>query len=304
MIALIGAPYDHSCTGPSGSRVAPEKIREMSFFMGLYEGIHAEFADVTTGEIVRLPSPDDIADLGDANVYPLDWPATERSLRTAIGEILERGALPVVLGGDHFVSFPLAVGFAEALRSRGRTPGYIQLSSSLDLGTEDPVWGSIWRGATARRILDSGAIAARRMAWVGPHGYVPRDQWRFAQERELRIFPLREVRQLGSAETIRRALEWVGADATVYVSVDLDVLDGTYGNIADQVRFDGLTPAEVQDAVRTLSSGNVGAWDFVGLNSLRNPTPYPRHCEHLVSTLVLILTMAARERRAQGGASG
>lgn len=300
MVAIAGVSYDYSSTGRWGSRIAPEKIREMSLILGLYEDINVEVADVATGQILQVPTADDVADIGDLNIYPLDWPKTEASLRVSIKEILQRGVLPVILGGDHFVSYPLALGFSDFIAARSQKAAYIQFSCHLDLGTEDPVWGKVWRGATARRILDSGAIDQRNMAWVGIHGYVPADQWALVQGRDLKVFTLQDIRRDGIQEITRRAIESVGTDCSVYVSVDIDVLDGAYAGAADHVTFDGLTPVELQDAAGILRESNVGAWDFMGVNPLMNPTSYPRNCEHLISTIVMRLAMArARVRRGE-----
>lgn len=298
MVAIAGVPYDYSSTGRWGARIGPEKIREMSLILGsIYESIGVEVADVATGQILQLPTTDDVADLGDLNIYPVDWPKTEASLRTAITEILQRGALPVILGGDHFVSYPLVLGFSDVMAARGQKAAYIQFSCHLDLGTEDPAWGTVWRGATARRILDAGTIDQRNIVWVGVHGYVPADQWVLVQERGLKVFSLQDIRRSSIQEITRRALEAVGTDCSIYVSVDIDVLDGAYTGAVDRVTFSGLTPVELQDAAEMLREANVGAWDFVGVNPLVNPTPYPRNCEHLVSTIVMSLAMARARAR-------
>ena len=89
-------------------------------------------------------------------------------------QLRPRGAIPIALGGDHFIASALARGYREAT---GGNIGYIQLSSRLDLGLRDPAWGDVWRGATVRRLLDSGTVHPKNLVWIGSNGYVPLDQW-------------------------------------------------------------------------------------------------------------------------------
>src|SRR5207247_5687172 len=101
----------------------------------------------------------------------VDWAETETILRNASRQIVGQGAIPVFLGGDHFVTYPLALGYRDAvLAAGGRGIGYIQFSSRLDLGDEDPAYGRVWRGATVRRLLDSRAVRSENVVWSGTKG--------------------------------------------------------------------------------------------------------------------------------------
>ena len=55
--------------------------------------------EIITGDRMRRARRLRILDLGDLTVYPLDWPRTEATLREAMFEIADRGALPIILGG-------------------------------------------------------------------------------------------------------------------------------------------------------------------------------------------------------------
>ena len=183
-------------------------------------------------------------------------------------EIARRGALPVILGGDHLITAPLVQGFGDAMRARtGRGIGYIRFSSQLDLGQVDPVWGPVWRGATARRIVDSAAVDVRHMVWIGTNGYLRLEDWEFAQKHDLVCYTLADVRRLGIVEVVERAAEVAGDGcAAVYVSVDLDVVDGGYVAMQSTPRFEGLTNTELLGAMDVLRRAKVGALDLVGVN--------------------------------------
>ena len=151
----------------------------------------------------------------------------------------------------------------------GRTKkiGYIQVSSQLDLSDEDAAWGGVWRGATARRILDSGAVDARNMVWMGTNGYVREEQWALAQERGLNILTLDDIRREGIVAVARRAADIAGDGCdSIYLSVDVDVLDGGYMSMTGAPSFDGLRNVDLLKAIDVLRRAKIGAMDVVGVN--------------------------------------
>ena len=228
MVAVVGVPYDVSSTGRIGSRSGPRIIREASL---RYSSSLLHNVDPNTHVRVHVPDGDlrgKVLDLGDTNVYPVDWSKMEAHLRRSMYEIARRGALPVFLGGDHIMSYPLLLGYRDAMAERGRGKvGYIQFSSQLDLGDEDALWGRVWRGATTRRILESGAVGRENMVYIGTNGYLPRDQIAMAEELEFKVFTLGDVERDGIEKVTQEALDVAGdgCDA-VYVSMDADVING------------------------------------------------------------------------------
>ncbi|MCH8088849.1 MAG: agmatinase family protein [Chloroflexi bacterium] len=271
MVAIAGVSYDLSCTSRIGARYGPRAIRDSSrYYTGAFE--RSDLVEITTGGRMKMSSRLKILDLGDLNVYPLDWPRSEASLRDSMYQMALTGATPVILGGDHFITYPLVQGYADAIKEKsGRGIGYIQFSSRLDLGDEDPVWGRVWRGATARRILDSGAVSPSNMVWVGVNGYLPSEDWEMAQERELSVFTLKDVRERGILEVAEQAAEIAGEGCqAIYVSVDFDVLDGAYVPTTGSTGFDGLTNVELLKVMDLFQRTKVGALDLTGLNPTVN----------------------------------
>ncbi|MBI4337985.1 MAG: agmatinase family protein [Chloroflexi bacterium] len=292
MVAILGVPYDLSTTGRIGARFGPRSMRETA----TYYASHIERGDlieVTTGQVLVAPKELRLVDLGDLNVYPVDWPKTEAALREAIARILERGAFPVVLGGDHFISYPLTLGLHDAiLRRGGRRIGYIQVSNRLDLGQEDPLWGRVWTGATARRVLESGAVDPRNMVWLGAHGYVPLEQLETARELDLRVFTLGDMRRGGIRAVARQAVEVAsqGCDA-VYLSLDMGVVNGSYAAGTAAPSFDGLRDVELLEVMDELAQSPIGALDIVGVN----PTvEFVYHTTQRLAVTALIRFIAPR----------
>ena len=112
-IAIVGAPYDEGTSARPGARFGPMAIRS---------------AHVTTGSpwawsLQTEASPFDaltVVDAGDAPVVP---GRPERSLRVIhekVRRVARAGAIPIVLGGDHSITFPSAAAVARVHDPRAR----------------------------------------------------------------------------------------------------------------------------------------------------------------------------------------
>ena len=269
LVAIAGVSYDISCTSRVGARFAPRAIRVAS---SAWHSAPGDSIAINTAQRMKNPGRDKlkIIDVGDLNVYPVDWDKTHASLRDSMSQIARTGAFPVILGGDHFISYPLVQGLGDAVAEgggRSKKMGYIQLSSQLDLGDEDPAWGRVWRGATARRIMDSGAVDTHNMVWMGTNGYVREEQWALAKERGMNILTLDDIRREGVTAIAQRAADLAGDGCdSIYLSVDVDVLDGGYMSMTGAPSFDGLRNVELLKAMDVLRRGKIGALDVVGVN--------------------------------------
>src|SRR5262249_51045635 len=258
MVAVVGVPYETSTPWKRGPLLAPRAYRETS----LYYWAHADAAEDPQIEIDSGQRVDPVVvhrvlrDLGDLPVSHVDWSQTERLLRETCRRIVERRALPVFLGGDHLVTYPLALGYADAVRgaTNGRI-GYIQLSSRLDLADEDPVYGRVWRGATVRRLVETGAVRPENIAWIGTNGYVRLEEWEQVQKLDGRVFTPEDVRRRGVAAVTAEAMEIAGRGCDgIYVSVDVDVVDGAYVAMTGVPQLDGLRKVDGWEAMDGLGT--------------------------------------------------
>ena len=269
IVAVVGVNFDMSTTGRRGARYSPLKIRETSqYYARNLEGDGV--IEITTGEVLESADRSRILDISDMNVYPMEWPKTEAALRSQMTDIAGRGPTIVVLGGDHLITYPLVQGFRDGVVARGgKSVGYIQFSSSLDLGSNDPLWGKVWRGVTARQILDTETVDPRNMVWVGVNGYQPQRELEFARDSGLKVYTLDDIRRDGIQQVTNEALKIAGDGCdTIYASVDIDVVDGGNAPGAAATHFRGITNSELLQVVDILGRGKVGAMDLVGSNPL------------------------------------
>src|SRR5262245_52367440 len=263
-IAVAGVAHDGTSSSRQGVRQGPRGIREASvdFTYDLYASTRKALFHVGTGRILRLPAEGALVDLGDLPVYPMDLAQTLDQCRRTAAEIVGRGAFPVVLGGDHYITFPLVQG---VVAGTGGRVGLVQLSTQLDLADRDAVWGREWHGATIRRLVESGAVDPRNVAFVGTQGYVTYPEWEFARAQAMTVITADEVRAAGPRAAAQRAVAAAGAGCdAVYLSLDIDVVDSGYASGTGDVLVGGLTPAEVLALMRELSqAGQIAALDVV-----------------------------------------
>src|SRR6476469_6846613 len=102
-VAIVGAPTDDLVSDRPGARFAPRAIRAAS----CPPGPHLE-AKVDAFSALR------IVDFGDAPVIPADPETSHAAIRSTVGAVLDAGALPVTLGGDHAITKPCVEACAAA----------------------------------------------------------------------------------------------------------------------------------------------------------------------------------------------
>ena len=233
-VALIGAP----CAAPYPSVGAycargPRAIREgMAAFAANLS--HHDF-DVG-GRI--FPGETGALDCGDLPFDEGDAEGNRARIRSAVSTMLDRNAVPVVLGGDDSVPIPIF----EAFAGRG-TFTILQIDAHIDW--RDEVQGERFGlSSTMRRASEMAQI--ERIVQVGQRGIgsARRADYDDALAWGVHFVPAREVCSHGVAGALRH----VPPSARVIVSIDCD----------------GMDPA-VMPGVIGRAPGGLSYWDVIGL---------------------------------------
>jgi agmatinase len=237
-LAVIGAPTDDLVSDRPGTRFAPRAIRAAS----CPPGPHLE-AKVDALAELR------VVDFGDAPVVPADPARSAAAIEALVKSVLDAGAMPMVLGGDHSISEPNVL----ACASKYGPVGVVHFDTHTDTGTE--VYGvEVSHGTPFYRLVERGSIDPRRYVQIGLRGYWPGEtEFAWQTDRGVTSFFMHDVRDLGIREVMRRTIEHVGA-GSVFLTVDIDVLDPAFAPGTGTPEPGGMTTVDLLWAVRAAAT--------------------------------------------------
>ena len=151
--AILGAPFDFGTQFRAGARFGPRGIREASTLFSFgHAGAYDHEDDVTYMENDRVR----IVDIGDADIIHTDTVASHANIEAGVRAILAAGAVPVVLGGDHSVSYPLLKAHAK----KYGPVALVQFDAHCDTWPDDGSrldHGTMFARAAAEGIIDVAA---------------------------------------------------------------------------------------------------------------------------------------------------
>jgi arginase family enzyme len=271
-VAVVGVPLSSTGLRP-GTEDGPRLIRQASLDVVYPLQSAGTLVDIETKRSLTWPADLRLVDLGDLPLYREDLQRTLGSLRELIAAVAARQAMPVALGGDRAVTSPLVLGFASGVRERRNRAGFILISSDLTFEDEHPQWGKDWQGARLRRIVESGQIDPGTIAVAGVHGLQMAEPWDLVQKMGVTVLDLTTMRRQGMKATAEQALAIAGrGTGSVYLSLDINVVDAGEAPGQGEVRVGGLTARELLALVAELDRPQIGALDAVGVTPAYDPS--------------------------------
>ena len=108
-VVIVGAPFDGGTSHRPGARFGPQVIRGTDYLP--HDGSRPHMA-------MRVDALTGVRDAGDLEVYSGEIERSCRTIEDAVAFIAAHGAIPLILGGDHTVTWPDVAGVARAPRRR------------------------------------------------------------------------------------------------------------------------------------------------------------------------------------------
>lgn len=229
--ALYGMPFDSTVSFRPGARFGPSAVREASW--GL-----EEYSPVFRGSLGDVG----LVDAGDVDLPPGNGKGAVERTEAAVGQLLDRGLVPVGLGGEHLCS----LGAIRAAHARYPSLVVVQLDAHADLREE--YLGERWSHATVMRRARE-IVGRERLIQVGIRSG-ERGEW----EQVNRLVP--------HPEGLPQVLDWC-QDSPVYLTVDIDVVDPAFAPGTGTPEPGGWTSGELLAAVSVLSRLHLVGWDVV-----------------------------------------
>ncbi len=259
-VAIVGAPFDDAVTHRSGARFGPRAIREAQYTSGR---IHSLQLDVDPFDVLT------VVDAGDANIVPSWIERGHAMVYRKVRQVAASGAIPIILGGDHSITWPAATAVAEVRRPG--SIGIVHFDAHADTASDSHgVLAS--HGTPMRRLIESGAVKGRNFVQVGLRGYwPPRETFEWMRAQGLRWHLMREIEERGAEAVIADAIaEALDGPDSIYLSIDIDVIDPGMAPGTGTPEPGGMLTREVLRAIRQV----VGVVELAGMDIVEVSPPY------------------------------
>ncbi|MBD3663402.1 agmatinase [Sulfitobacter sp. TSTF-M16] len=240
-IAVTGVPFDQAVTNRPGTRLGPRAIREASSLQapdppyGWDFDVLSEFAIIDYGDLAF--------DYGHIAAFP-------DALTAHIKGILDADVASVVLGGDHYITYPILKAYAE----KYGPISLLQFDAHTDTWADDDL-DRIDHGTMFYKAVKTGIVDPATSVQVGI---------RTTNEDTMgvNIIDARRVHEQGPVETVRQIKDILG-DRPCYLTWDIDALDPAYAPGTGTPVWGGLTSAQAAIMLRDLAGINIVGADVV-----------------------------------------
>jgi formiminoglutamase len=234
-VGLVGAPLAVGSVTPGGCDQAPGLLRQTLRRIGRY--------DVEA----RRELSTKIADRGDVELAGMSIEQATGPITEAVSASAAAHRLTLLVGGNNAVTRPGVLGLGLPLE----TVGLITLDAHFDMRETD---GGLSNGNPVRALIEDGLPGAN-IAQIGLAS--------FANSRKMHedalaggnlLVTMNEVRRLGIALAVDRALNHLSRCEAIVVDCDIDVIDRSQMPAAPGARPGGMAVHDFFAAVRRLAA--------------------------------------------------
>jgi len=240
-VAIIGIPFDEKSCYLKGASKGPQAIRAASTGRAI---------NPWTELSVNLEKDGVLVDLGDVDVSGDFLDVFSQIEKNVLG-ILEKEAVPVVLGGDHSVSYPVVKAFSRKYKALD----ILHFDAHPDLYEE--LYGDRFSHACPfARIMEEGL--GQNLVQVGIRAATGQQREK-ALKHGVRMIEMKDIRENLSLEFSN----------PLYVSFDMDALDPAFAPGVSHHEAGGLSTRQVLNIIHALNADIVGL-DVVEVNPERD----------------------------------
>ena len=245
---FVGIPLDIGASNRSGTRFGPRQIRAESVMIRPYN-------------MATRAAPFDslqVADVGDIAINTFNLPANVEIIRKGIAEILDQDCIPLTLGGDHTITYPILKAVAE----KHGPVALIHIDAHADIN--DTMFGEkIAHGTPFRRAFEDGCLNPDLVFQIGLRGtgYTAED-FDWSRSQGFTVVPAEECWHRSLAPVIAQIRERIGTHKT-YLTFDIDSLDPAYAPGTGTPEIGGLTTAQAIELIRGCRGLDIVGADLV-----------------------------------------
>ncbi|KAA9016926.1 arginase [Niallia endozanthoxylica] len=271
-LSIIGMPMDLGQMR-RGVDMGPSAMR----YAGIYENLSTLFDEIDDKGDIAIGRPEVVVD-PKSNLRNLQLVAEKnQELAKAVSKVVEEGAFPLVLGGDHSI----AIGTLAGIAQHYKTLGVIWFDAHGDLNTaETSPTGNIHGMPLAVNIGLGHELLTNMLGYspkVKPEHVViigarslDEGERKLIKEKGIKVYTMHEVDRLGMTKVMEETIAYL-KDKTdgVHLSLDLDGLDPTDAPGVGTPVTGGVSYRESHLAMEMLAeSGIITSAEFVEVNPI------------------------------------
>lgn len=226
VFGLLGVPFDSTSTYKPGSRFGPLMIRQASYNFENYSLHYRKKLDVP------------IIDLGDIEVILGDFKNTCRNISEKVQEVLKKGMIPIVLGGEHSITYGVVKTFDLS------DVTILHFDAHMDMA--NTYAGKKFSHATVmRRIYE---LHPKKIVQIGVRSCT-KEEHEFVLNENIKYYTSRDI-----IEKFNMVLNEINKlDGPFYVTVDIDVLDPGYAPGVGNPTPVGITPYHMEKFIEKIA---------------------------------------------------
>jgi len=256
-VGFLGIPYDAGNSWRPGTRFGPREIRTHSVRYSTWGGqAQAGYWDINQKR--RFLDGVSIVDCGDVDIAYYDIDRNMAKITESVTAMLDAGTFPVIVGGDHSVTYPAIQAF-----ERFGPLDIVQFDAHLDW--VDHVEGIKYaNGSPMRRAMEHDYT--RNMVQLGIRDVRSREhEYDTATERGSQVVTRQDIRNQGTQATLDNMPDL----GNTYVTIDIDGLDPSIAPGTGSPTVDGLLYHETRELVQGIAKrSNVVGFDVVEVNPM------------------------------------
>jgi len=257
---IFGVPFDSTHSYKPGCRFGPDAIRGTFNNIEIFQpefGVDLEAVNIN--------------DLGNTKHTVV---ATEmlQMVENITSELKKQSKQMIILGGEHLITLGSFTCFPK-------DTGYVVFDAHYDL-RDQYADIKLSHAAYLRRIVEKRG--SENIVHVGARAFV-KEELAFLKEHNIRTVSDKEIRDGNGAKLLK---DITSTFDSLYVSIDLDVLDPAFAPGVGNPEAVGISSRELYDLITTLQNKKIVAADIVELNPTYDNGSTASMAAKMISTII------------------